>query len=518
MNGTILPPQAEHIAAAVVYYFHKIPGSGVVIRYVQSSHQNDPARTVIELLLFVFVLRYLVSSSYSPKADSKIALTEEEIDELVEEWSPEPLVSEPTEAEKVEIEKSHFMSGPIGPKSEVHSSTSNDKRIVVNLATYNHYGFSANPDLKTKAIEAIRTYGVGPCSAPGFYGTFDVHGRTEADIAAHIGMPACIVYSQSFITASSVIPSFCKRGDIIVADKGINYALRQGIQLSRSIVRWYEHNDMDDLEAVLERIIADSRGKPLTRRFIITEGLFENSGDIIDLPRLVEIKSKYKFRLLLDETWSYGVLGGSGRGVTEQQNVDPNQVDLLIGSLAGAIAAGGGFCAGSVEAVEHQRLSSAGFTYSASLPVFLATTASESAKVLQTQPSIIESLRQNINALRMHVSASKNEWMECTSAPESPIMFLSLKEQHVLSRGLTENEQRALLQDVMDECFASGVLITRTRTMPLLAGAKDQWQPRPALKICVTNALTKKEMERAGKTISYAIAAVMKRKKWQKGH
>lgn len=113
--------------------------------------------------------------------------------------------------------------------------------------------------------------------------------KTEADIASHLGVPACIVYAQAFSTISSVIPAFSKRGDIIVADTAVNYSIRKGIQISRSSVRWYEHNDMEDLQRVLEQVIQEQSKKPLTRRFIITEGVFENVGDALDLPRIVRV-------------------------------------------------------------------------------------------------------------------------------------------------------------------------------------------------------------------------------------
>jgi 7-keto-8-aminopelargonate synthetase-like enzyme len=161
----------------------------------------------------------------------------------------------------------------------------------MNLASYNFYNFLANELLKEKAIQTLRTYGVGPCGPPGFYGTQDVHMKTEADIATFLGQPACIVYAQAFSTISSVIPAFSKRGDIIVADKAVNYAIRKGIQISRSTVRWYEHNDMNDLERVLQKITKEQARKPLTRRFIVTEGIFENVGDIVALPKLVRKRS-----------------------------------------------------------------------------------------------------------------------------------------------------------------------------------------------------------------------------------
>ena len=111
--------------------------------------------------------------------------------------------------------------------------------------------------------------------------------KTEADIASYLGVAACIVYAQAFSTISSVIPAFSKRGDIIVADKAVNYAIRKGIQISRSTVRWYEHNDMEDLRRVLEKVIKEQGKKEVTRRFIITEGMFENVGDVVDLRQIV---------------------------------------------------------------------------------------------------------------------------------------------------------------------------------------------------------------------------------------
>jgi serine palmitoyltransferase len=187
-----------------------------------------------------------------------------------------------------------IFSSPTGPKSKLTNG-----RTVTNLASYNFYNFLANELLKEKAIQTLRTYGVGPCGPPGFYGTQDVHVKTEADIAAFLGAPACIIYAQAFSTISSVIPAFSKRGDIIVADKAINYAIRKGIQISRSTVRWFEHNDMEDLERVLKKITKEQAKKPLTRRFIVTEGMFENVGDIVDLPKIVWDNSTWNLRELL---------------------------------------------------------------------------------------------------------------------------------------------------------------------------------------------------------------------------
>merc|ERR1711939_855993 len=423
--------------------FQKVPGSAMLIRYIQSSYQDDPVRSAIELVLVIFFIRYLLSPSYATHTGNFVKLTEEEIDDLVDEWTPEPLVAPQTS----------------------------------------------------------------------FYGTQDVHMKTEADIASCLGTEGCIVYAQAFSTISSVIPAFCKRGDIIVADRAVNYAIRKGLQICRSTIRYYEHNNMEDLERVLQKVIKDQAKKPLTRRFIVTEGLSETVGDCVDLPKLIELKLRYKFRLMLDETWSFGVLGRTGRGLTEAQNVDASQVDMLVGSLAGPLCAGGGFCAGSTDVVEHQRISAASYTFSAALPAMLATTASETLNMLQTTPEILVQCRENIKAMRAQLDP-RSDWVHCTSAPENPVMLLVLKPDVVNSRRLTIEEQERVLQECVDESLANGVLITRLKSMPVgpSSGKDEDWKLQPALKVCITTGLTKKEIEKAGVTIRHAITKVLTKK------
>lgn len=156
-----------------------------------------------------------------------------------------------------------------------------------NYASFNFFNFVSNEILKERAIQILRNYGAGACGPPNFYGTQDVHMDTERDIANFLGVPSCIVYAQAFSTISSMIPAFAKRGDIIVADKAVNYSIQKGLDISRSTVRWFEHNDLEDLERVLQKVQKEMAKKPLTRRFIVTEGLFETTGDMVDLPKIV---------------------------------------------------------------------------------------------------------------------------------------------------------------------------------------------------------------------------------------
>ena len=164
----------------------------------------------------------------------------------------------------------------------------------------------------------------------------------------------------------------------------------------------------------------------------------------------VSLKLKYKFRLILDETWSFGVLGRTGRGLTEHQNVDAAEVDMIVGSLAGPICAGGGFCAGSDEIVEHQRISAAAYTFSAALPAMLATTASEVLSMMQANPEMFLAVRENVKTMWTQLDP-RSDWVRCTSSPENPIMVVSLKPDVVISKKLSAADQEQLLQEAVDE-------------------------------------------------------------------
>lgn len=153
---------------------------------------------------------------------------------------------------------------------------------------------------------------------------------------------------------------------------------------------------------------------------------------------------------MLDETWSFGVIGRTGRGITEARNVDPSQIDMLVGSLAGPLCAGGGFCAGSSDVVEHQRISAASYTFSAALPALLATTACETLNMLQTNTEILTQCRENIKAMRAQLDP-RSDWVKCTSMAENPVMIFVLKPDVIHSRGLTYADQDRILQECVDE-------------------------------------------------------------------
>lgn len=123
---------------------------------------------------------------------------------------------------------------------------------------------------------------------------------------------------------------------------------------------------------------------------------------------------------------------------------------MIIGSLSGPLCAAGGFCAGNEEVVEHQRISSASYTYSAALPALLSTTASETISMLQEQPEILGGLRENVKAMRGQLDP-RSDWVRTTSSIDNPMMLLSLKPEVIEAKKLTVDDQNQIMRDVVDE-------------------------------------------------------------------
>ncbi|KAF8501356.1 serine palmitoyltransferase [Gautieria morchelliformis] len=525
--------------AGVELTWNQIPGSAVITRYIRSSHRDDPGRTILEILLFLFAVRTLLQSRTRAEGSGKnfVKLSEKEIDELVDEWTPEPLVSPLDVYEQHELSNLPVIQGPAGAKPKLV----NTGKTALNLASYNFTGLVGDDRITTRAIETLRNYGLGSCGPPGFYGTLDVHMTLEQDIASFLGTESAIIYSQAFSTISSVIPAFCKRGDIIVADRGINFAIHKGIQVSRSTVRWYDHNDLKSLEEVLQSVEKERIKKrlPLTRRFIVTEGIFENDAAMIDLPKIIALKHKYKFRLCLDESISFGTVGRTGRGLTELYNVPATEVDLLVGSLATGLCAAGGFCAGTAHVVDHQRINGTAFVFSAAMPALLAVSASEAIQILTDSPSTLGTLHENVRLVRSILD--KVDGIYIPSHPAAPIIHIQLRPpgSSVLQSGTNkaagthnptaspvkisnpqsvlpayplqfdvEAEER-LLQDVVDEALSQGVLITRAKRLR----GQEVVEPRPSIKLAITAALSKKDTEKAAQVIKHALVKILAKRR-----
>ncbi|KAH6561505.1 hypothetical protein BASA50_011215 [Batrachochytrium salamandrivorans] len=476
-------------------YAH-IPGSQILYRYIKASYQDDPFRMLLEAGLVIFMVWYFVAKRYQPGQQTEVKLTEKEIQELIDEWEPEPLVPELTKFQAEELAKTHVLSSAAGLKVK-----SADGKERLNCASFNFLGVMNSEAVKDKAILALRKYGVGSCGPPGFYGTIDVHIQLEEEISRFVNSEAAIIYSQGFACISSCIPAFSKRGDIIIADDAVSFGIQKGLQISRSQIKWFKHNDMADLERVLFKVQEDCAKKPLTRRFIVVEGLYVNLGDICPLPELVALKNKYKYRLIVEESMSFGVLGSRGAGVADHFGIPRGEIDIMVASMSNALASSGGFCAGSKEIVEHQRLSGLSYTFSASLPAVLAVGALESLRILETRPETLLTLAENASAIKSKLrKIGSGVVLNISSSPESPVIHLQLRS------GSSREEDDRILQEIVDQSLKDGVLTTRSKYV----FNQEHNPPPPSIRIVASAGFTIRESERCGTVICDAARRVLK--------
>ncbi|KAJ6807519.1 long chain base biosynthesis protein 1b [Iris pallida] len=403
---------------------------------------------VVEVLLVLVILFQLSRKSYKPP---KKPLTEKEIDDLCDEWVPESLHPPITEEMLVQPPTLESAAGP---------HTIVDGREVVNFASADYLGLIGNEKIIDSCIGSLEKYGVGSCGPRGFYGTIDVHLDCETKIAQFLGTPDSIIYSYGISTIFSVIPCFAKKGDIIVADEGVHWAVQNGLYLSRSTVVYFKHNDMASLASTLERITKGNRRAEKLRRYIVVESVYQNSGKVAPLDEIVRLKEKYRFRVVLEESNSFGVLGNSGRGLAEHYGIPIEKIDIITAGMGNALATDGGFCTGSTRVVDHQRLSSAGYVFSASLPPYLATAAVAAVNYLEENPTVLMSLRNNIALLRKGLSEVPG--MTVASDPQSPIVFLQLKK----STGSPKSDLQ-LLEKIVDRVLKedSVFIVTSKRSI-----------------------------------------------------
>ncbi|KAL3767268.1 hypothetical protein ACHAW5_002071 [Stephanodiscus triporus] len=259
---------------------------------------------------------------------------------------------------------------------------------ALNLATLDPLSSSSSSALRDVARRALSRYGCGSCGPRGFYGTIDAHLEVERAMADFLGTEGAILYSDGASASTSTVAAFAKRGDLLIVDEGVNEALLVGVTLSRANVRYFRHNNVRDLRRVLEKVASQDEacGRRSTdqRRFLVVEGLYRNWGTIAPLDEIVKLKEEFHYRLILDDSHGIGALGNYGRGSLEYHGLrHMEHAEIVTFSLEYSLGSVGGMTVGSEEVVDHQRLSGAGYCFSASAPPFLAKVCLASIRRLE---------------------------------------------------------------------------------------------------------------------------------------
>jgi 8-amino-7-oxononanoate synthase len=275
------------------------------------------------------------------------------------------------------------------------------KKIVM-AGSNNYLGLTADPRVKEAAQKALEKYGTGCSGSRYLTGTLDLHIELEEKMAKFFGKEAVLLFSTGYQTAQGIIPTLVQRGEVVISDKDNHACIVAGNLMARGatadLLR-YKHNDMNDLERVLAKLSKDQA------KLIVSDGVFSTGGEIVNLPRLVELAKVNNARILIDDAHSVGVIGKGGRGTASEFDL-VDQVDLTMGTFSKTFASLGGFVAGDAKVIDYIKHHAAALIFSASPTPASVAAAMAALEILEQEPERVDQLIRNANKVRTELKAA----------------------------------------------------------------------------------------------------------------
>jgi glycine C-acetyltransferase len=264
-----------------------------------------------------------------------------------------------------------------------------DGKQVINLASNNYLGLTADPRLREAAIQAIKEYGVGSGAVRTIAGTMKIHMELEEKIARFKNVEACVVFQSGFTANAGTVSSILGKEDFIISDELNHASIIDGARLSRAKIKVFRHKDVAHAEELLKEI----QNEP-GRKLIITDGVFSMDGDIGPVDKLCDLAEKYGAIMMVDDAHSSGVLGRNGRGSIDHFNCH-GRVDIQVGTLSKAIGALGGYVCGSKDLIDFLYHRARPFLFSTSHPPSVTATCIAAFDILEQEPERIDRLWEN---------------------------------------------------------------------------------------------------------------------------
>ncbi|PKO96011.1 MAG: 8-amino-7-oxononanoate synthase [Bacteroidetes bacterium HGW-Bacteroidetes-7] len=258
--------------------------------------------------------------------------------------------------------------------------------------TFNNYlGLANHPEVRKVDSEAAAKWGLGyPMGARMMSGQTALHEQLERELAAFELKEDAYLFNFGYQGMVSTIDALVNRHDIIVYDSEAHACIMDGVRLHMGQRIVYPHNDIEKCEKALARatkIVAETGGGIL----LITEGVYGMTGDLGILDKIVELKKKYEFRILIDDAHGFGVMGENGRGTSEHYGV-MDEIDLYFGAFAKAMAGIGGFVAGPEYLINYLRYNLRSQIYAKSLPLAMVEGCLKRLDMIRTMPELREKL------------------------------------------------------------------------------------------------------------------------------
>jgi 8-amino-7-oxononanoate synthase len=274
-------------------------------------------------------------------------------------------------------------------------------RKVIMAGSNNYLGLTAHPKVKEAAIAAIKKYGTGCSGSRYLTGTLDIHNELEHRLAKFLEKEACLLYSTGYQTGQGVVPVLVQSGDYVISDKDNHASIVAGTHIAAGMASYvnenavvrYKHNDMAHLDHVISQLPEDA-GK-----FIVSDGVFSTSGEIVNLPDMVKVAKKYNARIMVDDAHAVGVIGKGGRGTASHYGLE-KETDLTMGTFSKTFASLGGFVVGEAKVIDYLKHSAPALMFSASPTPASVATVLASLGVLESEPERVDKLMLNARKMR----------------------------------------------------------------------------------------------------------------------
>ena len=267
--------------------------------------------------------------------------------------------------------------------------TLKDGSKVLNFCANNYLGLANNPKLIAAAKEAHDTHGYGMASVRFICGCSDLHKALEQKIAEFFGTEDTILYAACFDANGGVFEPLLTDQDAIISDALNHASIIDGVRLCKAVRYRYKNADMADLEEQLKAAQAQRF------RIIVTDGVFSMDGNVCPLDKIYELAQKYDAMVMVDESHSAGVVGQTGRGVTERYNLR-GKIEILTGTLGKAFGGAiGGFTTGKKEIIDMLRQRSRPYLFSNSIPPMVAAAGCKMVDIMSETNELQDKLHSN---------------------------------------------------------------------------------------------------------------------------
>lgn len=268
-----------------------------------------------------------------------------------------------------------------------HSVMIDGKELIM-IGSNNYLGLTTHPKVKEACLDAVRKYGSGCTGSRFLNGTLDIHVKLEEELADFLNKDAVVVFSTGFQANLGAISCLVGKQDTILIDRSDHASIVDGTRLSFGKTYKFAHNDMDDLQRVMRQITSNGG------RMIIVDGVFSMEGDIINLPRLVEVAAEHSAAIMVDDAHAVGVLGPNGRGTAEHYGLE-DSVDIVMGTFSKSFASLGGYIASSREVINYVKHIARELIFSASMPPAAVAAVRAALEIIKDEPERREQLWKN---------------------------------------------------------------------------------------------------------------------------